>query len=100
MRANSIRLLPLGERCQSDSSVDTNVQGYKASESRGSQPFDHLLDSSHTLRCAISIIKVALTAVTVALKLRVGGPKTPCTWPYRDGIYKEEKEGRQEETEY
>ena len=27
-----------------------------------------------------------MTAVTVALKLRVGGLKTPCNWPYRAGI--------------
>ena len=33
------------------------------------------------------IIQVAFASVKVALKVRDGGPKTPCKWPYRGGIY-------------
>lgn len=33
------------------------------------------------------IIQVALASVTVALKVRDGGPKTPYRWPYRAEIY-------------
>ena len=37
--------------------------------------------------CAMLIIQVALASAWVALFLRDGGPKTPCKWPYRGGIY-------------
>ena len=33
------------------------------------------------------IIQVAFASVKVALKVRDGGPKTPCKWPYRVEIY-------------
>ena len=38
--------------------------------------------------CAMLIIQVALASAWVALFLRASGPKIPCKWPYRGGIYK------------
>ena len=37
--------------------------------------------------CAMLIIQVALASAWVALFLRDGGPKTPCKWTCRGGIY-------------